>query len=142
MTKEESIEVFKERGAKFRDTRSIQWKANISIWTLLALLVAKSDDIYIFPDSSFGTFIIGFLFVFIHFMFCYLVQRSLEYDRALMDLIKNNWDTLQQDDNILIAENEIEHQQGKGMLKTTTILWLIIQPLLSAFLYYIYLLIR
>ena len=137
MKPEQALEILKERGLKFRDTRSIQWKANISIWTLLVLLIYHRDSISFLSDSTCLKLIVLGSIIIIHLGFCILVQHSLEYDRAIGDIIQQNLDK-NPDAIFRINKGEIKNLQSKGMLKPTTFAWLFLQTGLTGVLILIY----
>ena len=137
MKPEQALEILKERGLKFRDTRSIQWKANISIWSLLILLIYHRDSIPILSESCCLKGFVLISIVLIHLGFCILVQRSLEYDRAIGDIIHDNLDR-NPDAIFKITQGEIKSRRAKGLLKLTTIAWFIVQVGLTGILIIIF----
>lgn len=90
MTRQEAIEIYKERSAKFKNTQSVQWKMNISIWSLFALSIYHKRQMN-FPTCEgccikWGCIleiIIGILVIFIHGFFCYKIQKSLDSDKKI-----------------------------------------------------------
>lgn len=93
MTREEAMDVYKDRSAKFINTQSIQWKMNLSIWTLLSLGVFYKSKIE-FPSCEqicswdcFVVLLIGITAILIHGRFCYKIQKSLDSDKAVKDMI-------------------------------------------------------
>src|ERR1043165_4020810 len=94
MTREEAMEVYKDRSAKFKNTQGLQWKMNLSIWTLLALAIRFKNQMH-FSDCVDNWFtwqcgseiLIGAFLIFIHVWYCYKIQRSLESDKAVNDEI-------------------------------------------------------
>lgn len=89
MTREEAMEVYKERSSKFRNTQSIQWKMNLSVWTLLVLAINNGIEWKIWDyywDWNMNG-ILGFGITIIHGLFCYYIQKSLLSDRAVTDSI-------------------------------------------------------
>ena len=93
MTRNEVMEVYKDRSSKFTNTQLIQWRANISIWTLLALAInyknqinlsttENSDEWKLLPEIGIGLFLL-----FIHSSFAYKIQKSLEFDKKIKNEI-------------------------------------------------------
>ncbi len=94
MTRQEAMDVYKDRSSKFRNTQSIQWKMNLSIWTLLVLAIFHKTKMNL-PTINDNCLTWGFLFeivvalfvIFVHGYFCYKIQKSLNDDKAVMDQI-------------------------------------------------------
>lgn len=90
MTRTEAMEVYHDRSAKFKNTQSIQWKMNLSIWTILVLAIFYKSKIN-FPSCNGDciTWSCGFqilmslIVIFVHFSYCYRIQRSLDSDKAV-----------------------------------------------------------
>lgn len=137
MKPEQAIEILKERGLKFRDTRSIQWKANISIWTLLILLIYHRDSVAILSESCCLKALVLTSILLVHLGFCFLVQRSLEYDKAIGDIIVENLDR-NPEAIFKVSKGEIKSRQAKGLLRPTTITWFILQVGLTGILILIF----
>ena len=79
------MDVYKGRLEKFKNTQSIQWKMNLSIWTLLVLAIYKNDIIIL---NTYLMLIILFSICVIHFRYCSLTQKSLNDDKAVnIDII-------------------------------------------------------
>lgn len=82
MTRDEAKEVFRMRMDKFKNTQSIQWKMNLSIWTLLVLGIYSSQLLQVqkYAIVPILLFIIG-----VHIVYCHLTQKSLDSDKRVMD---------------------------------------------------------
>ena len=83
MSRSEAMDIFKMRNDKMKNTQSIQWKMNLSIWTLIvvALYSAKVKDNFEISNWV----ILGFSVI--HFMYCLLTQITINSDKALMKRI-------------------------------------------------------
>lgn len=77
MTRLEALEIYKDRSAKFENTQSIQWKMNLSIWTLLGLAIVAELKF----DGNLVWF--GVAVILLHAWFCGRIQSSLESDKDL-----------------------------------------------------------
>ena len=90
MTKTEAIEIYKERAAKFKNTQSIQWKMNLSVWTLLVLAIYNKKTLYLSGCNlqciTMGCIGLVGIIVF-HGWYCFMTQNTLNYDKAFNDMI-------------------------------------------------------
>lgn len=93
MTREEAMEIYKDRSAKFKNTQSIQWKMNYSIWALLALAIYyKPTSLPIFDISNLCSFwllqpILLVVLIYLHYKFCSKIQESLDFDKNVNDFL-------------------------------------------------------
>jgi hypothetical protein len=94
MTRQEAMEIYKDKSSKFINTQSIQWRMNLSIWTLFVFTIFYKGEMN-FPlcneccvtwSCLIQIIIIIFLNI-IHGYFCYTIQKSLNFDKAVKDLI-------------------------------------------------------
>src|SRR5690349_18727954 len=128
MTRSEAMDVYKDRSAKFINTQSIQWKMNLSIWTLLAVAVYYNDkmrfpewDIGCLTDGHLFEILIGMILMVVHGSFCYKVQWSLDSDKAVKDDITKQLNQSSRNDvNILV-------DLGKSPSKFRGWQWIFIQ---------------
>ncbi len=77
------MDIYKGRLEKFKNTQSIQWKMNLSIWTLLVLAIYKND----FIELNTCLLIILIFICLIHLGYCILTQKSINSDKAVTDNI-------------------------------------------------------
>lgn len=97
MTRQEAMDIYKDRSSKFRNTQSIQWKMNISIWTLLVLAIYYKSELHLPTINSscltwsfFFEIVASLFIILIHGYFCYKVQKSLNNDKAVLNEIVNH----------------------------------------------------
>ena len=110
MTRLEAMEVYKDISSKFKNTQSIQWKMNLSIWTLFTLAIFYKSKMSLPSCSALCVergclveMLIGMVVVLIHSYFCYKVQKSLGSDKAVKDSIAEQLNaTLDDKTNILV----------------------------------------
>lgn len=124
MKRNEAMDVYKGRLEKFKNTQSIQWKMNLSIWTLLVLAIYYSDNIKL--DAC---FLFAFLLAIcvIHFWYCILTQKSLNSDKAINDDIINQLNKTQDDNQSII----VTYNKGSGRLNLN---WVILQGAITVIL--------
>ena len=131
MTRAEAMEVYKDRSAKFKNTQSLQWKLNLSIWTLLVLAIFNKgkmtlpgcDGTCISQGCGFEI-IIGVLLVIFHSYFCYQVQKSLDSDK-----VANNYIVKQLNANIKPDLNI--HVEPSLKPSSVQLSWVIIQSFIT-----------
>lgn len=78
-----AMQIYNDRSAKFRNTQSIQWKMNLSIWTVISLAT------YYTATNLLLCLIISVILLTFHGMFVYKIQYSLSCDKAVLDHIVN-----------------------------------------------------
>lgn len=105
MTRDEAIEIFRLRMDKFKNTQSIQWKMNLSIWTLLTLGIYKSDLLQVHKHAIVPIllFIIG-----VHFVYCHLTQKSLDSDKRVMNDIASKLNNAKKIDDLIQVDISLE----------------------------------
>lgn len=139
MTRQEALDIYKERVAKFKNTQSIQWRMNLSAWTLLVLAIHYKADLVTtscdWPCVSFASLAVTLLPI-IHFVYCIMTQSSLEFDKAtcthLLDQLNDTTAT-----TITLRKTEIRSSIGwKGCI------WITLQSLLTVVLLLIFLTIK
>lgn len=133
MKREEAIEIYKERSSKFNQTRTIQWKMNLSIWTLLVFAIFYKEQMSL---SVCGCFcercaclieeIIGIIVIVIHGAFCYFIQRSLDFDKKFNDLIVDKLNKSDSNTLTLADIKEVKEEIKKESNKPT-VHWMILQ---------------
>jgi len=78
------VELYKAQMLGYNKTRDIKWRFNISIWTLLIIVTYFK---HVNPDI-FDKPLIAILFIIAllaHYIFVYIVQRSLAGSKKIMD---------------------------------------------------------
>ena len=100
MDRKEALEIYKVRSEKFRNTQLIQWRMNISIWTLLVLAIFYKSNVgfvhcnwHCISLTCSSEIAIAIFVIIIHWCYCNMTQKSLNYDKAL------NTDILEQLNN-------------------------------------------
>lgn len=88
MKKGDAIQVYLDRQTKFRNTQSIQWRMNISVWTLVALAIWLNQTTTTAVNPLVKV-VASFIIIGIHFVYCLLTQFSLESDKAVANKIIN-----------------------------------------------------
>lgn len=137
MTRNEALQVFNVRSAKFSNTQSIQWKMNISIWTLFVLAIFYDDKIIIpnLPcEHLVAKALIGLVFIIIHVFFCETLQHSLECDKAVNDHIVDQMNNGIEERLPIHVDLGMQPKTKKGGK------WIAIQVSVSIVLYIIFLL--
>lgn len=78
------IEVYKVEASKYDSTRNIQWKMNISIWTVIIVgIYAKSQNQLNYPEYI--NIIASLVYLVIHSMFVFFIQKSLSRSLTRME---------------------------------------------------------
>ncbi len=128
------IELYKAQVSEYNKTRDIKWKFNTSIW---ALLLFTTYFKYINPEIFslslvFILFIIGLLS---HYIFLYIVQRSLAISRKKMDEYLFHLNHYNNKENVIIRNNRYE---GRYVLSLTDYLWIAFQIIITLFILLIF----
>ena len=96
MDRKEALEIYKVRSEKFRNTQLIQWRMNISIWTLLVLAIFYKSDVAL-DDCNWRCIgltcvseIASVILIIIHGFYSKKTQESLNYDKTLNNEILEN----------------------------------------------------
>jgi|SRR5882724_12358971 len=84
-SKDMLIEIYKSQHERFRDSRSNQWRINITFWTLLVLAIAYNQ---ISIENSWLTFICILLFG-LHFAFIIIIQINFQTEKKVWSDIIN-----------------------------------------------------
>lgn len=99
---EQLIEIYKTEHERFKDTRNIQWKVNISLWAVLLFAIEFSTDHKIpMPQIILG--IILFSIAVLHFLFSWLCQDALQFCKERWNCITNEIHSLKQADRKLFG---------------------------------------
>jgi len=101
MKRSEAMDIYKGRLEKFKNTQSIQWKMNLSIWTLLTLAI-YNNNIFNNLDTCIKPIIL-FLISGIHLWYCILTQKSLNADKAIGDDIVEQLNEIQDEQQQIIV---------------------------------------
>ena len=128
------IELYKAQISEFNKTRDIKWKFNTIIWALLIITIYfKLLNAEIF-DLSF-TFILFITALLGHYIFLYIVQRSLAISRKKLDeylFYLNNYNNRK---DIVIRNNRYERMY---VLSLTDYLWIAFQIIITFFILLIF----
>ena len=123
MTRSEALERYKSEMIKFDTTRNLQWKVNISYWSLLAL------GIKFFHDGTINlcncqVWTLAILFFGAHLLFTILIQQSLAFSKSVWIHIGKMVNT----DN---ADVRLDYKEvkRKAKLHGKDLLWIIFQML-------------
>ena len=81
-----AIEIYKIQHDRFKHTKDLQWKINLSFWTLLAAGVYYSDK-FAATLSLFQMICVVVIFFVAQVIFSYKTQKSMEADKKIMSEI-------------------------------------------------------
>jgi hypothetical protein len=134
MTRQEALEVYKERVAKFKNTQSIQWRMNLSVWTLLVLAIHYKTDFMTsscdWPCIYFPTLAVALIPI-IHIVYCIMTQSSLAFDKATMTHLLD-----QLNDN---NATSIDFRPTKSFIDWRGYIWITLQSMVTIVLLLVYL---
>jgi Sec-independent protein secretion pathway component TatC len=125
MTRGEAMMVYEDRSKKFINTQAIQWKMNLSIWTLLTLAIFYKHQLDLpscvehFITLKCGLEIfVGSILIFIHSKFCYKIQWSLDSDKAVKDDIVDqlNADTKEINVQLNLAKEPLQFKPWEWIM--------------------------
>lgn len=136
MERNEAIDIYKEKTAKFKNTQSIQWRMNLSAWTLLVLAIHYKADLLVagcvWPCVNFPNFILGMIPI-IHIVYCIMTQSSLEFDKAvsthILDQLNDSAAT-----NISLRQADI-----RSSIRWKGFIWIALQSLMTIILLMVFL---
>ena len=123
MKREELLEYFRTERTRFEKTREIQWKFNISFWTLLAVGISFLNG-EMFGECKCGLWLAILIFLAAHFLFAYLTQKGLIGSRILSAKILDSLNS-SLEDYIKFDTRRID----KLKWKTADIMWIVFQLL-------------
>ena len=128
------IELYKAQITEFNKSRDIKWKFNVSIWALLVITTFfKHLNPEIFDLSLiFILFIIALLG---HYIFLYIVQRSIAISRKKLDEYLYYLNHYKNNKDIVIKNNRYE---GMYVLNLTDYLWIAFQIIITFFILLIF----
>ncbi|MGD9328053.1 MAG: hypothetical protein PVH48_03735 [Cyclobacteriaceae bacterium] len=128
------IELYKAQITEYNKTRDIKWKFNVSIWALLVITTFfKHLNPEIFDLSLiFILFIIALLG---HYIFLYIVQRSIAISRKKLDEYLYYLNHYKNNKDIVIKNNRYE---GMYVLNLTDYLWIAFQIIITFFILLIF----
>ena len=128
------IELYKAQISEFNKSRDIKWKFNASIWTLLVITTYfKHLNPEIFDLSL--IFILFIIALLAHYIFIYIVQRSLAISRRKLDEYLYYLNTYNKSKDIVIKNNRYE---GMYVLNLTDYLWIAFQIIITFFILLIF----
>ncbi|MEP2025569.1 MAG: hypothetical protein ABJH98_04410 [Reichenbachiella sp.] len=96
MTRQEALEFYKLRKGKFFNTRSIQWKMNIAIWTLFVFATYHKSKLALSNDCA--VLISSVIIIGVYMWFIISIQVSLDYDKRQNDQIISQLNDSNNDD--------------------------------------------
>jgi hypothetical protein len=128
------IELYKAQITEYNKSRDIKWKFNVSIWALLVITTYfKHLNPEIFDLSLiFILFIIALLG---HYIFLYIVQRSIAISRKKLDEYLYYLNHYKSNKDIVIKNNRYE---GMYVLNLTDYLWIAFQIIITFFILLIF----
>jgi hypothetical protein len=128
------IELYKAQISEYNKSRDIKWKFNVSIWALLVITTYfKHLNPEIFDLSLiFILFIIALLG---HYIFLYIVQRSIAISRKKLDEYLYYLNHYKNNKDIVIKNNRYE---GMYVLNLTDYLWIAFQIIITFFILLIF----
>ena len=109
-----AIELYKIQHDRFKHTKDLQWKVNLSLWTLLAFAIYYSDKIAN-RLSVIEIFLIVIFFFTAQVIFSFKTQASMEADKKIMLSIVDQLNE-PSGENIIISIIELT-QVAKGKHK-------------------------
>jgi hypothetical protein len=128
------IELYKAQISEYNKSRDIKWKFNVSIWALLVITTFfKHLNPEIFDLSLiFILFIIALLG---HYIFLYIVQRSIAISRKKLDEYLYYLNHYKSNKDIVIKNNRYERMY---VLNLTDYLWIAFQIIITFFILLIF----
>ncbi len=88
-SKEMLIEIYKSQQERFRDSRSHQWKINITFWTLLVLAISYKQ----FNFGNFWMITLCAVLLSLHLAYIVIIQRNLQTEKKvwcdIIDFLNN-----------------------------------------------------
>jgi len=121
------VELYKAQVLDYNKTRDIQWRFNISVWILLAIVTFFK---YIKPDT-FDSSLITILFLIAllaHYIFVYIIQRSLAGSKRIMDKYIHHMNHYNETEKITINNRLFERIY---VLTLTDYLWIAFQIVIT-----------
>jgi len=128
------IELYKAQISEYNKSRDIKWKFNASVW---ALLVISTYFKHLNPEI-FDLSLIFILFIIAllgHYIFLYIVQRSLAISRRKLDEYLYYLNNYNNNKDIVIRNNRYE---GMYVLNLTDYLWIAFQIIITFFILLIF----
>ena len=128
------IELYKIQILEYNKTRDITWKFNTSIWALLVLTTYfKHLNPNIFDHSL--VLILFIIALLGHYIFLYIVQRSLAISRKKLDEYLFYLNNYNKDKDVVIRNNRYE---GMYVFSLTDYLWIAFQIIITFFILLIF----
>jgi hypothetical protein len=128
------IELYKAQISEYNKSRDIKWKFNISIW---ALLVITTYFKHLNPEI-FDLSLVLILFIIAllgHYIFLYIVQRSLAISRKKLDEYLYHLNNYNNSKDVVIRNNRYETMY---VLSLTDYLWIAFQIIITFFILLIF----
>ncbi len=128
----ELIEIYKTEVGRFEKTRDVQWKFNVTAWTLLVLAIKFKSENSALIDCC--TIIVSSIAIFIgHLIFTWLIQNSLSSSKAIWNKIFDILNKYDDQDTTLIKIDTKKITENKKW-RVTDSLWILFQMLVTSFL--------
>ena len=128
------IELYKAQISEYNKSRDIKWKFNISIWTLLVFTTYFKH----FKSEIFDLSLVLILFIIAllgHYIFLYIVQRSLAISRKKLDEYLYHLNNYNNSKDVVIRNNRYETMY---VLSLTDYLWIAFQIIITFFILLIF----
>lgn len=132
LTREEAMTIYENEMKYFHETRNIQWKVNISIWSFLgaATYFIQKENIDI--NDYFLVILSIFIFI-LYFIFLLGNQRSLDGNKEVWNKIISELNKT--DEKKLIAEINPKEISKNAVLEKSSIFWILLFLLITIFLW-------
>ena len=128
------IELYKAQILEYNKSRDIKWRFNISVWALLVITTYfKHLNPEIFDLSL--VFILFFIALLGHYIFLYIIQRSLAISRRKLDEYLYHLNNYNNSKDVVIRNNRYE---GMYVLSLTDYLWIAFQIIITFFILLIF----
>ena len=128
------IELYKAQILEYNKSRDIKWRFNISIWALLVITTYfKHLNPEIFDLSL--VFILFVIALLGHYIFLYIIQRSLAISRRKLDEYLYHLNNFNNSKDIVIRNNRYERMY---VLSLTDYLWIAFQIIITFFILLIF----
>lgn len=128
------IELYKAQILEYNKTRDIIWKFNTSIWAILVLAIYfKHLNPNIFDHSL--VLILFIIALLGHYIFLYIVQRSLAISRKKLDEYLYYLNNYNNSRDVVIRNNRYE---GMYVFSLTDYLWIAFQIIITFFILLIF----
>ncbi|HLG34411.1 MAG TPA: hypothetical protein VI757_05975 [Bacteroidia bacterium] len=142
MRREEAIEIYKTEMQRWESTRSIQWKFNIGLWTVLALAINFKKELGFteYDHTSYYSnqvcyyhvaLLLSVAILAIHSWLVYLIQYSLEVSKEICKNIRDDLNrSIDEKENIIFIIPKVPTQKGPNFYN-----WIFLQVSITLLLY-------